>query len=288
MIAIFLYTLHAAPKIPAGRPGRRLALDPHPRSGGVLERMFRIEPIPCSRNEGNSTPRKAFPRFAAIAGALACLTAGLVANAQQEFPPPQGKGRVVVLASGASGPAHYTTVAREIAELGYDVVLFDGNQTAGTHGDAVKADILEAQKMPHALPGRVALVGFSLSAGMFLYYGTQYPDLVSGGVLWYPENGFIHDTPGFVGRMKVPLLVFAGTRDRYRDGGTIDKDGELAAAANAAGKPFELVAYPDAASDFARGGDQYNPQDYEDSFGRTAERLKAYLGVPPDFNSQAR
>jgi len=231
---------------------------------------------------------KAFSRFAAINGMLGFLIACSIANAQQEFPPPQGKGRVVVLASGISGPAHYTTVAREIAELGYDVVLFDGNQTAGTHGDAVKADILEAQKMPHALPGKVALVGFSLSAGMFLYYGTQYPDLVSGGVLWYPENGFIHDTPGLVARMKVPLLVFAGTKDRYRDGITTDKDGELAAAANAAGKPFELVAYPDAGSDFARGGDQYNPQDYADSFGRTADRLKAYLGGPQDSNSQGR
>ena len=86
------------------------------------------------------------PRLVGIVGALTYLTAASVAHAQQEFPPPQGKGRVVVLASGTAGPAHYTTVAREIAELGYDVVLYDGNQTAGTHGDAVKADILEAKE----------------------------------------------------------------------------------------------------------------------------------------------
>jgi dienelactone hydrolase len=210
------------------------------------------------------------PRLAAMVGALTYFAAAPVAHAQQEFPPPQGKGRVVVLASGTAGPAHYTTVAREIAELGYDVVLYDGNQTAGTRGDAVKADILEAQQMPHALPGKVALVGFSLSAGMFLYYGTQMSDLVSGAVLWYPDNSFIHDTPGFVSRLRVPLLVFAGARDRSRHGSAV--------AATAAGKPFELILYPDADSDFAKGGDHYHPGDYADAFKRTADRLKVYLG----------
>ena len=218
------------------------------------------------------------PRLAAMVGALTYFAAAPVAHAQQEFPPPQGKGRVVVLASGTAGPAHYTTVAREIAELGYDVVLYDGNQMLGTHGDGVKADILEAQQMPHALPGKVALVGFSLSAGMFLYYGTQMSDLVSGAVLWYPDNSFIHDTPGFVSRLRVPLLVFAGARDRSRHGSAVARDGELAAAATAAGKPFELILYPDADSDFAKGGDHYHPGDYADAFKRTADRLKVYLG----------
>ena len=132
--------------------------------------------------------------------------------------------------------------------------------------------------MPHALPGKVALVGFSLSAGMFLYYGTQMSDLVSGAVLWYPENNFIHDTPGFVSRLKVPLLVFAGARDRLRHAGTVDKDGTLAAAANAAGKSFELIVYPEADIDFVKGGDHYHPEAYADAFKRMADRLKVYLG----------
>jgi dienelactone hydrolase len=222
---------------------------------------------------------KVFPRLAVIIGVLTCLTAASVAHAQQEFPPPQGKGRVVVLASGMSGPAHYTTVAREIAELGYDVVLFDGLQMEGTHGDGVKTDILQAQQMPHALPGKVALVGFSLGGGMSLYYGTQWPDLVSGAVLWYPRNSFIHDVPGFVSRLKVPLLVFAGAKDRHRDGCCLaDKDSTLAAASTAAGKPFKLIVYPDADHDFVKGGDHYNPKDYADAFKRTSDRLKMYLG----------
>jgi len=218
-------------------------------------------------------------RLVATMGLVAYLAAASAAHAQQEFPPPQGKGRVVVLASGMSGPASDTTVAREIAELGYDVVLFDGNQMEGTHGDGVKTDILQAQKMPHALPGKVALVGFSLGGGMFMYYGAQWPDLVSGEVLWYPLNNFIQDIPGFAGRLKVPLLVFAGAKDRFHDDCcTADYDTKLATASTAAGKTFKLIIYPDADHDFVQGGDNYNPKDYSDAFKRTADRLKAYSG----------
>ena len=50
--------------------------------------------------------------------------------AQQEFPPPRGKGRVVVVISGHDGAPAYRGVAQEIAQLGYDVVLFDANSIA--------------------------------------------------------------------------------------------------------------------------------------------------------------
>jgi dienelactone hydrolase len=225
-----------------------------------------------------------FLRLAAIIGVVTCLTSAPVVNAQQEFPPPQGKGRVVVLASGTSGPAHYTTVAREIAELGYDVVLFDGNQMAGTTGDGVKTDIMEAQKMPHALPGKVALVGFSMGGGMYLYYATQWPDLVAGAVLWYPVNSFIHDVPGFVTRLKVPVLMFAGAKD----GGCClaDLDNALAKASTAASKQFKLFVYEDAEHDFAKGEDRYNSKDYSDAFKRTADMLKEYLGSSSDSKVQ--
>jgi dienelactone hydrolase len=219
-----------------------------------------------------------FLRSAAIIAMLTGLAVGSVAHAQQEFPPPQGKGRVVVLASGTSGPAHYTTVAREIAELGYDVVLYDGNQMMATHGDGVKADILEAQQMPHALPGKVVLVGFSVGAGMYLYFATQWPDLVAGAVLWYPLNNFIHDVPGFASRLKVPVLMFAVANDRFHNGCCLaDLDSKLAAASAAAGKKFQLIVYPDADHDFVKGEDHYNPKYYADAFKRTADGLKVYL-----------
>ncbi len=219
-----------------------------------------------------------FTRFAAVMGALACLTVASAAYAQEEFPPPDGgKARVVVVAPGMSGPEHYRTVARAISEMGYDAVLFDGNQMEGTHGDGVKQAIVQAQQMPHALPGKVALVGFSLGGGMTLYYGTQWPDLVAGAVVWYPATTFIKDVPGWVGRTKVPVLMFAGENDTFRGCCLIDKAHMLADAAAAGGLSFRLVTYPKTEHDFVKDGAHYNSEAYSDALQKTADKLKEYF-----------
>ena len=209
---------------------------------------------------------------------LALASMAVPASAQQEFPPPQGKGRVVVVASGMSGPEHYRAVSGDIAKMGYDVVLFDGEAMEGTHGDALKTAIAQAQQMPHALPGKVALVSFSAGGGITLYYGTQWPDLVSGVVVWYPATMFIKDVPGFAGRIKVPVLMFAGEKDTYRNCCLISTAHTLADAATAAGAPFVLVTYPRTEHDFVRDGAHYNAESYADALQRTQARLKEYLG----------
>lgn len=215
-------------------------------------------------------------RAAALVAILAFLAS--MTEAQQEFPPAQGKGRVVVMASGMSGPEHYTEVAAEIAKLGYDVVLFDGNAEENTHGHGVERDIHTAQTMPHALPGKVALVGFSLGGGEMLYWGTQSSDQVAGAVLWYPANAFIRDIPGFANRLAVPVVVFAGGKDKYRNGCcTAEKDSALEQASKSAGKSFDLTVYPDADHDFVKGGNHYRAQAYDDAMQRTAAALKIYL-----------
>jgi dienelactone hydrolase len=199
-------------------------------------------------------------------------------SAQQEFAPPAGKGRVVVVASGLSGPEHYSTVAREISQLGYDVVLFDGSAMEHTHGEAVKSAILQAQQMPHALPGKVALVGFSAGGGESLYYGTQWPDLVSVVIVWYPATSFIRDIPGFAARLKVPVLMFAGEKDTYRNCCLVTTAHTVADAAKSAGQPFDLFTYPKTDHDFVKGGSHYNAPSYDDAFQRTAAKLKEILG----------
>jgi dienelactone hydrolase len=194
-------------------------------------------------------------RTVAFIGTFAVLAGIPAAHAQQEYPPPQGKGRVVVAISGVSGPSHYTDVASDIAKLGYDVVLFDANAMKGTHGQALKDAIQQALATPHALPGKVALVGFSSGGGESLYYGTQWPDQVAGVVAWYPANFFIHDVPKFANQLQVPVVVFAGGRDDFMRGCcTAAKDTELQSAAKAAGKQFDLTIYPDAKHDFVKGG----------------------------------
>ena len=219
-----------------------------------------------------------FPRAVAFFVVVAVLSVVPLAHSQQEFPPPQGMGRLVVVASGLSGPGQYKEVSSEIANLGYDVVLFDGNAEENTQGKGVKRDIDKARTMPHALPGKVALVGFSLGGGMDLYYGAQLPDDVAGVVVWFPANSFIKDVPGFGNRMQVPMVVFAGGKDHFRDNCcAAGKDSTLQQAAKSAGKSFELTIYPDANHDFNKGGNNYNAKDYADAFMRMADALKTYF-----------
>jgi dienelactone hydrolase len=220
-----------------------------------------------------------YRNFPIVVAAVA-MAGSTAAFAQQEFPPPQGKGPVVVVASGLSGPAHYITVARDIAALGYDAVLFDGSAMEHTQGQAVHAAILQAQQMPHALPGKVALAGFSAGGGESLYYATQWPDLVVGVIVWFPANSFIKNVPGFADRLQVPVLMFAGEKDHFRNNCcTADVARTLAAAAKAANKPFELYTYDKAEHDFVRGGANYNAAADADAFQKTSETLKRWFPV---------
>jgi predicted alpha/beta hydrolase len=62
-----------------------------------------------------------------LVATLFAVLAPQLATAQEEIPPPSGKGRVVVVLSGATGSGNYRPIANRIAALGYDVVLFDSN-----------------------------------------------------------------------------------------------------------------------------------------------------------------
>ena len=209
---------------------------------------------------------------------------------QQEYEPPNGKGRVVVVVSGHSGPGNYAYVAKDFAEQGYYAVLVDGNDfwikvgrggIKGGGGEALKGVITRSQQSPHALPGKVAVVGFSMGGGATLTYATQMPELVSAVVVYYPVTYDITNPDNFVSKIKVPTLMFAGGRDTYKNCCRIETARKLAdAAKKSEGKVMlEVFEYPDAEHGFIiKTIKAYSPTDAADAFRRTLSHLRQYLG----------
>lgn len=212
-----------------------------------------------------------------LAATFAALLLAHPAAAQEEFPPPSGKGRVVVVAAGASGKPAYREVSRRIAALGYDAVLFESNGWANTQGKGLRDAIAAALAMPHALPGKVGLVGFSLGGGYVLGYGTAWSDEVAVVAAWYPSTTGFNDPAGWAGQVRVPTVMFAGENDTYNRCCLIDKARAIGKAAQAAGAPFELTTYPGAPHGFVLGGESYKPQPYADAFARTQAALHKAL-----------
>ena len=213
---------------------------------------------------------------------LAALLAPAIATAQEEFPPPSGKGRVVVVLSGATGPGNYRAIATRIAALGYNAVLYDSNTLvtatkARTRSEVGSALIAQVRQMPHSLPGKIGLVGFSMGGGIALVQGTTSDD-VAVVAAWYPSTGEIRDPKAFASRIKVPVVMFAGTDDDYKMCCMIDKARDIASAAKAANAPFDLTIYPGIRHGFNIQGANYSAPSTEDALAKTAAALRLYLG----------
>jgi dienelactone hydrolase len=214
-----------------------------------------------------------------------CLLASLgwlaAAQAQTEFPPPGGKGRAIVAVSGAMGAGAYEPAARKLASFGYDVVLLDGNKLIGDQGVGLKAAIDKAPQSAHALPGKVGVVGFSLGGGQVLGYAPRWDDEVAVVVVMYPLTSVYKDINATVGRIKVPVLMFAGEKDTFKDCCLIGTARAIASAAAAINAPLELVTYPKAGHDFIIEGSRYDASAAPDAWGRTEAMLKKYLSDSP-------
>ncbi|MFH0787718.1 MAG: dienelactone hydrolase family protein [Pseudomonadota bacterium] len=170
---------------------------------------------------------------------------------QKEYEPPNGKGRVIVVVSGKTGTDNYVYYAKDLAEKGYYTVLVDGNDfwvKGGRGEDLLKDVITRAQQSPHALSGKVAVIGFSLGGASSLTYATRMPELVSAVVVSYPATYYITNADDFVSKIQVPTLIFAGGRDTYKNCCLVETARKLANAAKASGGKvmLEVVEYPDA------------------------------------------
>src|SRR5574341_909276 len=133
------------------------------------------------------------------------------------FVSPSGRGPIVIVLSGYSGPEAYKSYAAEVARLGYYAVLLHGVDIsiwAGMSADVnLRRTIEQAQQSPNAIPGKVAVIGFSFGGGGALAHATHMPELVSAVITYYPDISVVLDMKGFAGRFQVPTLVLAGGKD---------------------------------------------------------------------------
>lgn len=161
---------------------------------------------------------------------------------QQEFSPKSGNGRAVVVISGQSGMEAYATVAQQIADAGFNVVLVDGNEfwisDTRRAWSMLRDVIAQAQTRARSLPGKVGVVGYSLGGASTLTYAARMPDLVATTVVAYPLTSFIKDPADFAAKTKVPVQILAGTADTYKDCCLIDTVRKLEAAAKASASPM--------------------------------------------------
>ena len=153
---------------------------------------------------------------------------------QKEYLPKAGTGRVVVVISGQTGASNYTSISQDFADAGYYTVLVDGNDLwiKGGGGNALLQGVIaRAQASPHAVAGKVGVVGFSLGGAAALTHAARMPEHVATVVVMYPLTSFIQNPGDFVGKIKVPVLMLAGTADTYKGCCTIEKARALAEAA---------------------------------------------------------
>lgn len=93
---------------------------------------------------------------------------------------------------------------------------------------------------------------------------------------WYPVTTTLNDVGAWARRMRVPTVMFAGEDDINRCC-RVDKEREIAKAAQDAGAPFELTTYPNTPHGFVLGGDGFKPRPYADAFDKTQAALKKAL-----------
>ena len=206
--------------------------------------------------------------------------AGSGGPAQTAYPPPSGKGPIVVLLSGHSGPGFYQPIAGAVAKLGYYAVLLDGKDILTREQDGpgnLRKAIERAQSSPHAVAGKAAVIGFSRGGGGALVHAANMPELVSAVIAYYPQTNFVSDARLIADRFKVPVLVLAGQRDTYHNCCLVGSMRAMEDGARERGAQFQLVVYPLAEHGFnLQGSSYYRGADEADAWKRTVEMLRQH------------
>jgi len=215
--------------------------------------------------------------FISFVATLTCACATIPFPASSEYNPPSGRGPIVILLSGHSGPADYRSYAAEVGRLGYYAVLLDGQEYYKSGSGHLRRTIEQAQRSPKALPGKAAVIGFSMGGGATLKHAAFMPDLVSAVVTYYPKTNELGNMRSLAAHFQIPTLVLVGEKDTYHNCCLIESMRAMEAGAKEGGKPFELVVYPNAHHGFnlaTRRG--YRDEDAADAWQRTIKMLSQY------------
>ncbi len=209
--------------------------------------------------------------------------AGDEGPAQTAIAPPKGPGPVVLVLSGIDGPGRYEWLAKDVAGLGYYVVLLDGNDVFSRQKDGaanLRKAMERAQHSPHAMPGKSAVIGLSLGGGAAIAYAATMLERVSAVVAFYPMTSFTPDISVVARRFKLPVLVLTGAADTHNNCCLVESMRRIESAAREINAAFELVVYPYGKHVFNINGPNYQ-RDYEqDSWTRTVEMLRKHQPLP--------
>lgn len=223
---------------------------------------------------------------------LVSTTAASSAVAADIYAPPSGPGPAVVIISGASGPFPYRWYAQDVAKLGYTVALVSGKDICASSSSScsktdeesvanLKRTLAELQGHKRTLPGKTAVISFSLGGGGALVHAAPLSESVAGVVAYYPSVSKLPDLGKVAGQVAVPTLILSGEQDKYFNCCLIDSMRALESGIRAKAVPVELVAYPMADHGFNLDGSKYRADDAADAWQRTQAFLSKVLPLKP-------
>lgn len=208
---------------------------------------------------------------------VAAIASAQSTYSREEFAAKGGKGPAVLIVSGNTGPDSRRPFAKDVAALGYNVLLVDGNDMFSRTKPGAqnfKNAIASLLASPNTTSKKVAVIGFSLGGGAVLAHAGTQPDTIAAALTVYPFTSWIQNVDGLISRFQVPLTVLAAGADSYNNCCVIAKAREIEAAAKAKSKPFEMVVYDNAEHAYDLTGRHYRTDYVKDSWNRTEEWLK--------------